>query len=137
MRRLAPYRGKLAISGRSGAGQYDSLSGTPRTPRTTLSSLLRVSLLLSALSDEEVEMERMASATAPKYARGGSGNKGWCAFEGLADEFYRWTRRRCDRCRPLTGWGCGGDGCGCVRELESEGKRKEFALCGGEEEGEQ
>lgn len=31
----------------------------------------------------------------------------------------------------------GGDGCGGARELEfEEGKRKEFALCGGEEEGE-
>ena len=67
-----PIAENSLISGRSGAGQSDSLSGTPRTPRTTLSSLLRLLFLLSALGDEEVEMERMASATAPKYARGGS-----------------------------------------------------------------
>ena len=67
------------MSGRSGAGQSNGWSGTARTPRTTLSSLflllLLLLLLLSALGDEqtiEEETVRTASATAPKYARGGS-----------------------------------------------------------------
>ena len=47
------------------------MSGTPRTPIKTLLPLLSALDGEEVLKDGEVT-ERMASATAPKYARGGS-----------------------------------------------------------------
>ncbi len=66
-----PIAENSLINGHSSAGQTDSMSGTPRTPRITLLLLSVLDVEAEEEEEGEVEIERMASATAPKYARGG------------------------------------------------------------------
>src|SRR6266403_51223 len=62
-----PIAVKSLINGRRYSGQSDSVSGMSRTPRKTTLLLLDE----AARKEGEVETERMASATAPRYAWGG------------------------------------------------------------------